>query len=85
MSANDSVSERPSHRKKRWSELSSGQRASIILGGIAELILTTIAFRDLKQRPASQVRGPKALWALAFSVQPFGPILYLLGGRREAR
>ncbi|HTL84278.1 MAG TPA: PLD nuclease N-terminal domain-containing protein [Acidimicrobiia bacterium] len=69
-------------RKKQWSELSPGQQRAIVLGGLAELILTTIALRDLRRRPRIQVRGPKALWRLSFVVQPFGPLLYLLIGRR---
>ena len=37
---------------------------------------------DLMRRPASQVRGPKLLWAAGFVVQPVGPVAYLLWGRR---
>jgi hypothetical protein len=70
-------------RKKRWSDLSSRQRIAIVLGAIAELIVTTIALRDLVRRPARQVRGRKPLWVLTFVVQPFGPILYLLISRRR--
>jgi hypothetical protein len=70
--------------KKKWSELSPVARAAIVLGAIAELILTTIALRDLRRRPASSVRGPKALWVPACFVQPVGPILYLIAGRRPA-
>jgi hypothetical protein len=72
-------------RKKRWSELSSRQRYCIVLGGIAELIMTTIALRDLTRRSNAQVRGAKALWVLACFVQPIGPILYLLVGRQHER
>ena len=39
--------------------------------------------RDLKQRPAELVRGPKALWGPAMSVQPIGPIAYLVWGRKR--
>ncbi len=81
----DFENDRPARRKKKWSELSSRQQSAIILGGIAELILTTLALRDLRRRPKSLVRGPKMLWRLSFFVQPFGPILYFLSGRRPAR
>ena len=55
----------------------------MVVGGIAELIMTTIALRDLKRRPPGAVRGWKVLWMLACFVQPVGPILYLLVGRRR--
>ncbi len=54
-----------------------------MLGAIAELVLTTIAVADLARRPARQMRGSKLLWLVTFVVQPFGPILYLLVGRRR--
>jgi hypothetical protein len=69
--------------KKKWSDLSPRARAAIVAGAIAELIMTTIALRDLRRRPASSVRGPKVLWLPAFFVQPVGPILYFLVGRRS--
>lgn len=70
-------------RKKQWSDLSRAQQRAIIVGGIAELIMTTIALGDLVRRPANRVRGPKLVWLLAFFVQPMGPILYFLAGRRR--
>lgn len=70
--------------RKRWSDLSPRARVAVVVGGVLELIVTSLAVRDLARRPASQVRGPKVLWALTFVVQPFGPLAYLgLGRRRE--
>jgi phospholipase D-like protein len=71
-------------RKKRWSEMSPRQRAFVVFGGIAELILTTLALRDLRRRPKAEVRGWKIAWRLALFVQPFGPPLYFLFGRRPS-
>jgi Phospholipase_D-nuclease N-terminal len=68
--------------KLRWSELEPWQRGAVVVGGAVELALTAIATRDLRRREASQVRGPKALWFAALAIQPFGPIGYLLLGRR---
>jgi hypothetical protein len=68
--------------KKRWSDFSPRQRVAIVLGAIIELTMTTIAVRDLVRRPRMQVRGSKPMWLIAFVVQPFGPILYFLIGRR---
>lgn len=71
-------------QKKKWADLSPTQQKVIIVSGIVEVALTTWCLRDLRRRPADQVRGPKALWAPAMSVQPFGPLAYLALGRREA-
>ena len=68
--------------KKKWSDLTPAQQRLIIVGGAVEAVLTTVAMRDLGQRPASAVRGPKLLWRLACVVQPVGPIAYLVLGRR---
>jgi len=70
--------------KKRWSDLSSVQRAAIIAVSIVEVVLTTVALVDLARRPSAQVRGGKALWALGCFVQPIGPIAYLAMGRRPS-
>jgi hypothetical protein len=72
-------------QKKRWSDLTAGQQAAIVLGAVVELMITSIAVRDLVRRPARDVRGWKALWVLLFTVQPVGPIAYFLVGRRHAR
>jgi len=71
--------------KKRWSDLSLGARAAIVVGGVAEVVVTSIALRDLVRRPAALVRGPKLLWAPLLFVQPIGSPLYLIAGRRPAR
>lgn len=68
--------------KKSWSELTSTQQRLIVAGGLVEAVVTTVALRDLRRRPADEVRGPKAAWLLASFVQPVGPVAYLLRGRR---
>ena len=69
-------------RKPQWSELSPRTRAAIVTGGIVEVVLTTLAVRDLIRRRRDDVRGPKLLWGVGMVVQPFGPLAYLLAGRR---
>jgi hypothetical protein len=69
-------------QKKRWADFTPPQKTAIVLGGVAELVVTTITLRDLIRRPAGAVRGPKVLWVLGFFVQPVGPLLYLALGRR---
>ncbi len=68
--------------KKQWSDLTPLQQRLVIVGGVVELVLTTVASRDLARRPHEEVRGPKMLWATAFAVQPVGPLAYLALGRR---
>jgi hypothetical protein len=71
--------------KKRWSELSERSRRLIILGAAFEGVLKMAALLDLKRRPASEIRGSKAKWAVAVVlVNSVGavPIAYFLCGRR---
>lgn len=68
--------------KKTWGDMTPTQKKLVVVTGIAEVALTTWCARDLKQRPASAVRGPKLLWGPLLSVQPVGPLAYLLVGRR---
>jgi hypothetical protein len=70
-------------QRRRWSEYSTRQRAAIVAGAAVEIVLTTTALVDLARRPAAQVRGSKALWALGCFVQPVGPVAYLALGRRR--
>jgi phospholipase D-like protein len=68
--------------KKKWSEFSTLQKRLVYVGGALEAVTTLTVLRDLKRRPADQVRGPKAAWLLACVVQPVGPLAYLAVGRR---
>ena len=70
-------------RKKRWSDLSTGEKVGLSTVALVELALTAKALADLARRPATQVRGPKLAWALGCFVQPFGPAMYLRFGRRR--
>jgi len=72
-------------KKKPWSEFSPTAKTAIIVGAVAEALVTTIALRDVIRRPAREVRGWKPLWFLGCFVQPIGPLLYLRVGRRRSR
>ncbi len=69
--------------KKSWADMTPTQKKLVVVGGIVEVAVTTWCLRDLKQRPAELVRGPKVLWGPAMSVQPIGPIAYLLWARKR--
>jgi hypothetical protein len=69
--------------QRRWPDLSPKAKAAIVVGGLVEVVLTTFALRDLLRRPRREVRGPKLMWAPGLIVQPFGPLAYLIAGRRS--
>jgi hypothetical protein len=70
-------------QKRRWNELSPGQRAVLMTLVSVEIAVTATALVDLARRPAHAVRGPKLVWAVGCFVQPVGPVAYLTLGRRR--
>jgi hypothetical protein len=71
--------------EQKWSDLSERTRKLIIVTAAAETILKASALIDIKRRPASQIRGPKWLWAPVVTlVNSAGlvPISYFVFGRR---
>jgi hypothetical protein len=74
--------------RKRWSDLSERTRRLLAITVVAEGIVKVAALIDLKRRPASQVRGPKWLWATVLAVVSSAgvvPISYFVFGRRRPR
>ncbi len=69
--------------KKPWKELSTPQKAGGLLMGIVQVSLLIAALVDIRRRPAEQIRGRKAWWALAAFVNFIGPISYFLFGRKQ--
>lgn len=72
------------HPKRRWSELTDAQRAAVLAAASVQLSLAATAWIDLAKRPAEQVNGRKAVWALLIAVNFFGPLGYFRWGRRSA-
>jgi hypothetical protein len=68
-----------------WNGLSSRQRGLVIAAGVADASLKAVALIDLNRRPASQVRGPKWLWAAIILINSAGAtsLSYLVLGRRH--
>ena len=59
----------------------------IIAGGVFEGVLKVAALIDLVRRPANEVRGSKARWALTVTlINSVGavPIAYFVCGRRRS-
>ena len=68
--------------RRRWSDLTEGQRTAALIAACVQISLAATAWVDLSRRSADQVRGPKPLWAAAIAVNFVGPIAYFLAGRR---
>jgi hypothetical protein len=72
--------------RRQWSDLSPRTRRLLSITAVAEGILKLAALIDLKRRPASQVRGPKWLWATVLTIVSSAgvvPISYFAFGRRQ--
>jgi hypothetical protein len=69
-------------RKKKWSDLTSGQQAAVIATGAVQLSLAAAAWIDLARRPAEEIEGSKAKWAALIAINWVGPIAYFARGRK---
>lgn len=70
---------------RKWSDLSERTRTLIIAAAVADSMLKAAALIDIKRRPASEIRGPKWLWAPVVTVVNSAgvvPISYFVFGRR---
>ena len=67
--------------RKRWSDLSDREKTTVLVLASVQMSLAATAWIDLARRPAAQVRGPKAAWALGIAVNFAGPIAYFAFGR----
>lgn len=68
-------------QKKKWSDLSAGQQATILALGSVQLSLAATAWADLATRQPDEVNGSKAKWAAIIAINWVGPILYFAKGR----
>jgi Phospholipase_D-nuclease N-terminal len=72
------------HPGRRWADLTDAQRRLLIAAAATEASIKIAALIDIQRRPASQIRGPKALWRAAMAVNLLGPLAYFAVGRRRA-
>ena len=70
-------------KQLKWTEMSTGRKAVVLVIGTVQLALAAVAWRDLATRPADQVNGPKGMWTVIIAVNWIGPIAYFVKGRRE--
>ena len=59
------------------------QRAAVGALAAAELALKLAAARDIRRRPADQIRASKLFWRMSLAVNTIGPVSYFLWGRRN--
>ena len=52
---------------------------------VVHAAITALTWRDLRRRPADQVRGSKKLWRAASAMNTVGSLAYLVIGRKRAR
>jgi hypothetical protein len=72
--------------RKQWSDLSDRNRRLLIAAAVVEAILKVAALIDIKRRSASQIRGPKWVWAAVVAVVGSAgvvPVSYFVFGRRQ--
>ena len=52
---------------------------------VVHVTAATLTWRNLRNRPAAQVRGSKTLWRVASALNTLGSVAYWLFGRSSAR
>lgn len=57
--------------------------ASKAFQGIVNLTLIILTVRDIRQRSDDELKGKRSWWLLAAFAPPFGPIAYLIFGRKR--
>ena len=73
-----------SRSKKRWADLSTGQRTAVVGAGAVQIGLQIAALVDLRRRPAAEISGSKPLWAALSFLNFLGPLAYFAFGRRRS-
>jgi hypothetical protein len=69
-------------QKRRWKDLTAGQRAVVLTLGAIQLLLAASAWTDLARRPPDQVNGTKGVWAAIIAVNWIGPLAWYRWGKR---
>ncbi len=69
--------------RTQWSEVPPAQRWLIVALASLQISLLGAALWDICRRPAEQINGSKAAWAVASLVSFVGPLAYFVWGRRR--
>jgi hypothetical protein len=67
---------------RRWSELTTSQRAGVLALIAVQAVLTSLVQQDLGMRSRAELRGPKVLWRV-LTLNTLGAVAYMLVGRRR--
>lgn len=57
----------------------------LLFVAVLHLLVTTLTWRDIANRPARDIRGSKTLWRILSALNSINSVAYLLIGRRRAR
>jgi hypothetical protein len=68
---------------KRWTDLSAGQKVTVVVLGAGQLALLVAALWDLVHRSADEIRGDKRMWAALVFINWIGPLAYFAIGRKD--
>ncbi|WP_350278532.1 DUF5652 family protein [Kribbella sp. HUAS MG21] len=71
---------------KKWADVDPRTRRIVVVLAVVEGVLKSVALADLARRPAAEVRGPKAVWALVLTLTNSlgaAPVIYWAYGRRR--
>jgi hypothetical protein len=70
--------------QKQWKALAPATKVRIVLMGLVQIALLAAALLDIRRRPATAIRGSKALWTGLVFINFVGPLSYFFFGRKEA-
>jgi len=68
---------------KKWNELNTAQKSSIVLLSIVQFGLLAAALIDIRRRSPDEINGSKRLWTAVAFINFIGPIAYFLFGRKR--
>jgi len=69
----------------RWMARPNPSPRLIAALAVGHVIVTTLVWRDLRQRADDEVRGSKRLWRIASAANMSNSIAYLLIGRKGSK
>jgi hypothetical protein len=61
------------------------KRIALVALVLAEVGLAALTWRDIRRRPAEEIRGSKRLWRIISTINPGNSVAYWLVGRRYGR
>ncbi len=70
---------------KKWHDLTTRTRVTLMLAAVVELTMATTAWADLAVRPKTHLNGSKPMWAALIGVSFVGPVAYAVCGVHGCR